>query len=142
MSWVELGQSPTCLLNRWSGRLATTGDGSLMEAPKSFQACHMLVSHLTTSFASVSRTDDHGSPLWFWHTSIRFRIMTKGGLDHQKQRELGVDSSSPLCLHLCREKPSNLQFGSLHEELQPQHTPAIRDCPAGSRHCSAQHRSS
>lgn len=104
--------------------------------------CHMLVSHLTTSFPSVSRTDDHGSPLWFWHTSIRFRIMTKEGLDHQRQRELGVDSSSPLCLHLCREKPSNLQFGSLHEELQPQHTPAISDCPAGSRHCSAQHRSS
>lgn len=126
-SWVELGQPPSCLLNHCSGQMATTGDGPPTEALGDTRklpslTCHTLVSHLTTSFPSLSRTDDHGSPVWFWHASIRFRTNDKRGLDHQRQCKLGLDSPRPLYLHLCRKKPSNLKFGSPHSALQPQHT--------------------
>lgn len=131
MSWVELGQSPSCLLNP---AVATTGDaqtealGDTKKLPG--LTCHMLVSHLTTSIPSLSRTDDHGSPLWFWHTSIRFGINDKSGVRSPKARRAWGYSPSPLCVFTSAGRSPPACSLGLSNTSCSSSTPAIRFCPA------------
>lgn len=104
----------------------------------------LLVSHLTTSFPSLSTTGNHGSPLWFWRTSslLGFRINDKREIRSPKARRARDGQLQP--------SPSpSLQEETLQPavwvSLQPAETPASpagAGCSAGSRHRSAQHRSS